>query len=123
MQGDIGERPSWDHEAAERLLGKTVIVGLTYLDQDENVLDQVQRHGTIVRADEVEGFGIDTGEADLFWLPPHLEAFEPAPPGEYRLRSTGEVIVDPDLTSTWTIHAPESGESSSEVLDTGYEAS
>jgi len=40
------------------------------------------------------------------WLPPDLRAFQDAPPGEYRLRSTGEVVVDPDFISSWTINRP-----------------
>jgi len=39
-------------------------------------------------------------------LPPEPEAYEPAPPGEYRLRSTGEVVVDPDYLTTWTVGSP-----------------
>jgi hypothetical protein len=35
-----------------------------------------------------------------------MRAFQPAPPGEYRLKSTGEIVVDPDLLSTWTIRRP-----------------
>jgi hypothetical protein len=41
MTPDINPRPQWDDEAAQSLLGKTVIVGLTYVDQDENVLRQL----------------------------------------------------------------------------------
>ncbi len=41
-----------------------------------------------------------------FTLPPVEEAFEPAPPGEYRLRTTGEVVVDPDFTTSWTVVPP-----------------
>jgi hypothetical protein len=39
----------------------------------------------------------------FYWLPPDGRAFEEAPPGEYRLRSTGEVVIDPDYLATWTI--------------------
>jgi hypothetical protein len=120
MTPDVGERPQWDNQAAQSLLGKTVIIGLTYVDQDDNVLNQEQRHGTIVQVDEQSGFGIETGdEAEPYWLPPHLDAFGPAEPGEYRLRSTGEVIVDPDLLSNWTIVAADS-DSEPETPDRGY---
>ncbi|MBN7463153.1 hypothetical protein I3U64_23750, partial [Mycobacteroides abscessus subsp. abscessus] len=40
---------------------------------------------------------------ETFTLPPAPESFSPAAPGEYRLRSTGEVITDPDYLATWTV--------------------
>jgi hypothetical protein len=52
----------------------------------------------------------DTG--DIFTLPPALEAFAPAPPGEYRLRSTGEVVVDPDFTCVMQVHLTDSSDES-----------
>lgn len=36
-------------------------------------------------------------------LPPHREAFEGAEEGEYRLRATGEVVVNPDLFAKFRI--------------------
>src|SRR6267378_2326596 len=98
MTLDIDDRPEWDQEQAERMLGKTVLVGLTYVDEDDNVLSQVQRHGTIRQVHETSGIGIDIADdSEIYWLPPHLEAFQPAEPGEYRLRSTGELLIDPDF--------------------------
>ncbi|HRH19598.1 MAG TPA: hypothetical protein PLE81_03065 [Brevundimonas sp.] len=41
-----------------------------------------------------------------YWLPPDFGAFQPAPPGDYRLRSTGITVRDPDFTSTWTVDMP-----------------
>ena len=41
----------------------------------------------------------------LFRLPPVPEAFEPAEPGEYRLRSTGEIVTNPDFVAIWTVQA------------------
>jgi hypothetical protein len=33
-------------------------------------------------------------------------AFQPANSGEYRLRSTDEIIKDPDVLATWPITEP-----------------
>jgi hypothetical protein len=103
-QGPQDDRPPYWPAKAESLVGKTVLVGLTYVNAQHEAAEQRQYHGVIERADERDGFAVrraDTGE--LEWLPPDLRAFETAAPGEYRLRSTGEVVVDPDLLSTWTI--------------------
>jgi hypothetical protein len=40
-------------------------------------------------------------------LPPEPDAFDEAVPGEYRLRSTGEVVVNPAFTTSWTVEAGE----------------
>jgi hypothetical protein len=89
------------------LRGKHVLVGLTYVRSDGSVDDQLQFHGQIVEAGEetVTVERADNGE--LFTLPPDAEAFEAAEPGEYLLHSTGEVVLDPELLSTWTIQAPD----------------
>ena len=55
------------------------------------------RSGIAIRLD-----GQRAGE--IFNLPPDLRSFERASPGEYRLKSTGEMVVDPDYLCTWTIH-------------------
>jgi hypothetical protein len=34
-----------------------------------------------------------------------MRAFRRAEPGEYRLASTGEVVMDPDLLANWTVTA------------------
>jgi hypothetical protein len=39
-------------------------------------------------------------------LPPAIESLQPAPPGEYRERSSGVVVNDPDLVSSWEIREP-----------------
>jgi hypothetical protein len=90
---------NWDD-----VVGKHILIGLTYVDEHGDVTRQEQKHGLIVRADD-EGVIVQIAgrTRDEMWLPPAREAFEPAAEGEYRLRGTGEVVVDPDLIATWTI--------------------
>lgn len=81
------------------------MVGITVLDANENLVNQFQFFGTVIRISE-EGIGIEREDtSDIFTLPPDIRGFSIAEPGEYRLRSTGEVIVDPDILSTWTVHS------------------
>ena len=97
-----GTPPFWTEKAA-RMVGKRVLVGKTYV-RGESVLQHVQFHGVIEDASERQGFAVrrsDTG--DIEWLPPDMRAFQQAPPGEYMLRSTGEVVVDPDIVSSWVV--------------------
>jgi hypothetical protein len=46
---------------------------------------------------------IERGEDEPFRLPPDPDAFEVGIPGEYHLHSIGEVVVNPEYTSTWTV--------------------
>ena len=102
---DQDEGPQFDSDRAAFLVGKSVLVGLTYIDANGDVDEVVQFFGQITSFDE-EMVTIARDSGEDFTLPPAIEAFEEAEPGEYSLRSTGEVIVDPDLISTWTIRAP-----------------
>lgn len=42
-------------------------------------------------------------------LPSDEAAYEPAPPGSYRLSGSGEVVVDPDYVTTWTLLERQAG--------------
>jgi len=103
-------RPPWDQEEADWFIGKYVLVGITYLKSDgETAKEQAQYHGRIVSADREKGFAIECEGAwagRTMGLPPVTQAFFPANPGEYRLRSTGETIADPDLVTTWSLVEP-----------------
>ncbi len=101
-------------DGVERFIGKHILVGLTYEDHQGNVQSQQQIHGIIKRITEPEGIVIDQMNGDgEFTLPPALDSLSEAPDGEYRLRSTDEVVVNPDLLGQWTITAPDPEDSNS----------
>jgi hypothetical protein len=111
LEEDGATKPVWDQDEAEWLLGKYVLIGVTdYASDGKTVLSQEQYHGRIVAADEKVGVKI---ECEGVWagktmnLPPDLRSFQLARPGEYRLRSTGEVVTNPDLVATWSVHTTE----------------
>lgn len=91
---------------ARALLGRHALVGITYLDDAGGVREQVQLHGEVVEVGPttITLRRADTGEK--YTLPPELDAFQPARPGIYRLRATGEEVENPDLLATWTVHPP-----------------
>jgi len=64
-------------------------------------------HGRVARASTAEGVILQTASGEEIWLPPDFDSYHPADPGEYRLRSTGEVVVNPDYTATWTVWPPD----------------
>ena len=96
-----------DQTSAQAYVGKHLLIGMTYLDHDESFLEQKQFYGVIVRVNESEGIVVRLQNSEEeFKLPPDLNSLQEAAKGEYRLRSTGEVIVDPDLLATWTLTKP-----------------
>jgi hypothetical protein len=106
MSDDIEERPVWDEAIAESVVGKVVLVGLTYLEADGEVIERQQFFGTVVTAHCRNGIllslkGQRAGEQ--YNLPPDTRAIEIASRGKYRLRGTGEVVTDPDYTAMFSI--------------------
>jgi len=103
-------RPIFDHSFAEKLVGKYVLVGLTYVDRRGKMKEQIQFHGVVERADAYEGILLSlrgNRKGEKYNLPPHTDVFSPASPGEYSLRGSGEIVNDPDYTCTWTIEQPD----------------
>jgi hypothetical protein len=90
-------------ETWDEIVGKRVLVGMTYVDNNGDLIEQKQRHGVIVSADEEGVYVRPPDTEEQFWLPPHLESFQDAEDGDYRLRETGEIVSDPDLLATFTI--------------------
>jgi len=78
-------------------VGKRLLTGIRWISNGEVVREE-QFHGLIVEADQ-EGLVVeraDTGSRVV--LPPQVQA---APIGEYKLRSTGEFVHNPDYLATW----------------------
>lgn len=93
----------FDEVAAQKLVGKYILVGITYTDDSDEPVEQKQFHDRVVRANATEGVVLVQQSGEELRLPPFLKPFQVARPGEYRLRSTGEVVVDPDYTCTWSV--------------------
>ncbi|SIR32460.1 hypothetical protein [Pseudacidovorax sp. RU35E] len=107
MSNDFNDEHPWDTSLVKTLVGRLILVGLAYFDAGaEEPFKQQQLFGRVVHADERKGIllsleGQRTGQQ--FNLPPDTRSFRKAEPGEYRLRTTGEVVVNPDFTVTFSI--------------------
>lgn len=102
-------KPLFTEADIDKLLGKTVLIGITTLEADGTFVEQTQMHGVIEKADQ---HGIVVAlkgkrEGETWNMPPDMRAMQPAKAGEYQLRSTGEIVANPDFTATWTVHKPQ----------------
>jgi hypothetical protein len=97
-----------DDEKAGEYVGKIVLLGVTYLDHEQKLIEQKQWVGMITTFSRREGIQIKLRDsADPCGLPPDDRGIRKAPPGVYRLRSTGEEVENPDYLATWTCIAPD----------------
>lgn len=106
MSDNIDSREVWDASLAESLSGKCLLVGIAYVTEDGSLIEQQQFFGEVQSAHPRQGIllalrGRRAGEQ--YNLPPDTRSINLAAPGEYRLRSTGEVVVNPDYTVTFSL--------------------
>jgi len=95
-----------DDQFAAELLGTDVLVGVTMVDHAGRVKERRQFHAQVVQASAEDGVTLVDSEGGEHWLPLDPEAYEPAEPGEYELRSTGQVVVDPTWLTKWIVSPP-----------------
>ena len=88
------DTPDFATDLAEVIIGSHVLVGLTYRNHDGTPDHQEQFHGFVTRIEAREVTIQVWGSDREFTLPPDFRGYEPATPGEYRLRSTGEIVVE-----------------------------
>jgi hypothetical protein len=106
---DDQDRPSMTESEAQKYIGKYILVGITQEDAFGKVTGQFQVHGVIelVAPDGVTIALRGTRQGEYYVIPPVLSDLDPAEPGEYRLHSTGELVIDPDYMTSFTITPPQ----------------
>lgn len=99
--------PHFDEEEAKAIIGKHLLVGVTHRSYNEEITGIEQFHGEVIRASHEEGIILRlSGSGEERWVPPDLSRLEPAAPGNYKLKASGEVVVNPDFLSTWNVYPP-----------------
>ena len=80
------------------IVGKRVLIGVTYFDGTGQETGRGQWWGTILAFNLRQGLLVDladSGKQHAF--PPLPDGFRPAKSRAYTLQSTGEVVEDPDF--------------------------
>jgi hypothetical protein len=96
----------WNTTLAASLPGKLLLVGLIYLDAEGDLIDKQQIFGRVLSATPSDGIALrleGRRAGERYALPPDTRSFRKAKPGEYQLHATGEVVVNPDYTVTFSI--------------------
>jgi len=88
------------------MVGKYALIGITHLNSSEQPVRKQQIHGVIIAIDETQGIVVQRSDESLFHLPPDLDQLQPAAPGCYHLRETGETVEDPDFVGFVTVTPP-----------------
>jgi len=97
----------FDDALAKDLVGKSLLIGITHTDSEGKMLRRSQIFGVVTMANRAKGICIrDNQTSEEKWFPPDTRGIEPARPGEYRNRATGDVVSNPDYLGSWTIAAP-----------------
>ncbi len=86
--------------------GNSLLVGLNYYDQSGRLVERRQFLGTVTQADPVAGTQVRLPQGDLLTLPPMPGAILVSPRGTYRCLISGDIVVDPDLITSWRITVP-----------------
>jgi hypothetical protein len=90
-------------KSIDSLLDKILLIGITVLDNNDELITQIQVYGPVIKSN-ADGIVICRNQTQKeFTIPPDFDNVSEAQPGEYKLRSTGEIIIDPDYLSSWTV--------------------
>lgn len=84
------------------VLGKRVLVGVTWVDGTGREVRRGQWWGKIIAFNRAQGLLVDLKDSGtLHAFPPFPDGLRPAKPGTYELQSTAECIADVDFLYTF----------------------
>ncbi len=92
----------WDEALAKALIGKSLLVGLTFLDDEGEVTERQQFYGVVIEADAHDGILLDllgAHDGDTYALPPQTSNILAAEAGVTSLEGD-----TPDFVVSWAIH-------------------
>jgi hypothetical protein len=93
---------SWE-ELQEFLKGKSFLIGLTFISEENEIIEQYQTNGSVKKLTNDGILRIIRDDDSIFQMPYDKDAIKKAEKGEYRERATGRIIKDPDFIMTWEI--------------------
>mgnify|MGYP003349345298 CR=1 FL=1 len=98
----------FDVAKAAALIGKSILIGISYLNEEGEEETRVSTHGVIQTATP-EGVRValkGEREGQSWNMPPNLDVISPIEPGIYRLGEGAEAVENPDFVVIWSIAKP-----------------
>lgn len=97
----------FDAAQAEKMIGKTVLVSLTCMNDFGDLEAFEQFVGEILRVTNDDGLVLLRADsAEEFSLPPDLDHYLAAKPGDYKLAESDVIVSNPDYLVEWDIYPP-----------------
>ncbi|PCK00607.1 MAG: hypothetical protein COA45_02185 [Zetaproteobacteria bacterium] len=97
----------FDEDKAQKIIGSSILVGITYFDSSGEFESQTQFYGSVLSVSSEAGIllklaGKRSGEE--YNLPPDTSCIWKAEPGVYMLKSNNEEIEDPNYLCSWEVY-------------------
>jgi hypothetical protein len=92
---------------ANDMIGKVMLVGITYINPDGGLQSQAQFFGVVLSANDEQGIKLKLAgqhEGQDYNLPPDTSCIWKADPGVYTLSESKEKLENPDYICTWEVH-------------------
>lgn len=108
--------------STDEYIGKSILIGITFKDSDDNLLVRKQIAGEIIRIEDNRIVILPLQSNQEFCLPPDFSLLKPAELGTYRLKD-GNVaeFTDPTYTAQFEIHNDNNQIDIDRVISHGYE--
>jgi hypothetical protein len=85
------------------LIGKVFLIGLSFLDKDDQIIEKYQTHGIVEKLTDNGIFVFKRSDGSIFKMPYHKDSISYADAGEYRAKDTGDIVLNPDYIMVWDI--------------------
>lgn len=85
------------------LVGRRLLVGISYLDAAGEVTSRQQFCGRVLDVGDGVVVVERPGDEEPAVLPADADAYRPAKAGRYRLAGSDEEVLDPDYVTTWKL--------------------
>lgn len=93
---------TWE-ELKEYLKGKVFLIGLTFINNKNEIIEQYQTHGIVSELSDNGLIKFKRDSTDVFQMPFDSKSIKEAPRGEYTEKTTGKMVQNPDFLMTWEI--------------------
>ncbi len=84
------------------VIGSTLLIGVTVLDNADQLLEKIQIFGTVYDINSKNLTILINGSKRKYTVPTNLNNIEKTRPGQLKLK-TSDMTIEPEFTSNWTI--------------------